>query len=131
MGHLERLDLSCDEKFLASMKLLGVSLFFAGAGTEGGRGVAAIIRSYGLLPCLCALVCVLVPLILGFAAALLLFRLPLLNALSAMAASITCTPSLAMLTQVAGTDDVAAAYATVYPVALVILVLVVQVLALL
>ena len=38
----------------------------------------------------------------------------------------TCTPSLAVLTQLAGTDDVTAAYATTYPVALITLVLLVQ-----
>ena len=39
----------------------------------------------------------------------------------------TCTPSLAILTKVAGTDDVAAAYAATYPFALIALVLAVQV----
>ena len=38
----------------------------------------------------------------------------------------TCTPSLAVLIQMAETDDVAAAYATTYPIALITLVLLVQ-----
>ena len=40
----------------------------------------------------------------------------------------TCTPSLAVLIQAAGTDDVAAAYATTYPIALIALVFTVQLL---
>lgn len=55
-------------------------------------------------------------------------KLHLLNGLGAMTASMTCTPSLAMLSQIAETDDVAAAYATTYPIAFITLILVVQIL---
>ena len=55
-------------------------------------------------------------------------RLPLLNGLGSLTASMTSTPALAMLVELSGTDDVAAPYATTYPIALITLVLTMQVL---
>ena len=57
-----------------------------------------------------------------------LLRLPLLNGLGSLTASMTSTPALAMLVELSGTDDVAAPYATTYPIALITLVLTMQVL---
>lgn len=79
-----------------------------------------------MLPVLYGVLFVVIPMLAGFLIFRFLLRLPLLNGLGAMTASMTCTPSLAVLTQLAGTDDVAAAYATTYPVALITLVLLVQ-----
>mgnify|MGYP001121739445 CR=1 FL=1 len=41
----------------------------------------------------------------------------------------TSTPALAMLVELSGTDDVAAPYATTYPIALINMVIVMQILA--
>ena len=72
-----------------------------------------------------------VPLAAGFFLFRRVLKLPLLNGLGSITASMTCTPSLAVLIQTAGTDDVAAAYATTYPIALITLVLLVQALVML
>lgn len=45
-----------------------------------------------------------------------------------LGASMTCTPSLAVLMQMAGTDSIAAAYITTYPIALIVVIFVVQIL---
>ena len=128
LGHLGPVDMKLSPNLTASCKEIGVSLFFVGAGTEGGKGIVAVLQQYGASAVLGAFLCALIPLTIGYLLFRYVFKLPLLNGLGAMSASMTCTPSLAMLIQVAGTDDVAAAYATTYPIALIVLVLVVQLL---
>ena len=50
-------------------------------------------------------------------------KLSLLNSLGSITGGMTSTPALGTLIRVAGTDDVASAYAATYPVALVMVVL--------
>lgn len=126
-----KLDLRCSSAVIAPFKEIGLLLFLSGAGVEGGKGVANIFIKYGIMPIILILIIVTVTFILGFCVAYYILKMPLLNGLGAMTASMTCTPSLATLTQISGTDDVVAAYATAYPIALIILVLVVQFLVLL
>lgn len=131
LGHIGPVNLRISPSIVAPLKEIGCALFFVGAGIEGGHGIAKILTQYGAAPLLYALIFVTVPLTVGFVMFHFVLKLPLLNGLSAMTASMTCTPSLAMLTQLAGTDDVAVAYATTYPIALVTMILVVQFLMLL
>ena len=56
----------------------------------------------------------------------MILHLPLLSGLASLSASMTCTPSLAMLVRVSGTDEVAAIYAATYPIALILLVFLCQ-----
>lgn len=130
-GHIGPIDMRPDKKLYGPAKELGLMLFFSGAGLEGGGGLLDILSQYGAALLLYAFVLVSIPLAVGFAVFHHVLRLPLLNGLGSMTASMTCTPSLAVLIQTAGTDDVAAAYATTYPIALVALVLISQTLAIL
>ena len=127
IGRFGRLDLRCDPILIAPVKELGLLLFYSGAGVQGGHGIAEIFKSYGIMPIVYGFFFVAIPMLAGFLMFRYLLKLPLLNVLGSMTASMTCTPSLAVLAQMAETDDVVAAYATTYPVALVTLVLVVQV----
>ena len=120
------LDLRVDKTILTAAKELGLLMFFAGAGVEGGHGIGSVLAEYGLTPLLYGFIFVVIPLFSGFAISRYILRLPMLNGLGAMTASMTCTPSLAILTQMAQTDDVVAAYATTYPIALITLVTIVQ-----
>ena len=86
------------------------------------EAVAMVAAGYGII-------LVFVPLTLGFALSRRVFRLPMLNGLAAMSGGMTCSPSLAALIQVAGTTDVASTYATTYPIALINMVIVMQILA--
>lgn len=126
VGRIGALDIRCSNTFTNPVKELGLLLFYSGAGVQGGHGIAEIFQTYGVLPILYGVLFVAVPLCSGFLVFRYLLKLPLLNGLGAMTASMTCTPSLAVLTQMAETDDVVAAYATTYPVALITLVLLVQ-----
>ena len=53
-------------------------------------------------------------------------KLPLLNNLGSITGGMTSTPALGTLCKTAGTDDVAGAYASTYPIALVLVVLACQ-----
>ena len=128
LGKIGRIDLTPDSRLYGPAKEIGLILFFSGAGVEGGRNLAEILHSYGFSLLLYGFALVTIPLLVGYMMFHKILRLPLLNGLGAMTASMTCTPSLAVLIQISGTDDVAAAYATTYPVALIMLVLIVQIL---
>ena len=65
----------------------------------------------------------LIPMIVGFLIAKYLLKLNLLNSLGSITGGMTSTPALGTLISTAGTDDVAAAYASTYPIALVLIVL--------
>lgn len=127
-GRCGNLDLCCSKKAIAPFKEIGLLLFFSGAGVEGGRAIPDIFSEYSVIPMILSLVIVCVCMLSGFFVSYRVCKLPMLNGLGAMTASMTCTPSLAVLTDMAGTDDVVAAYATTYPIALVTLVIVVQML---
>lgn len=128
IGRIGRLSLTPDAKLYGPAKEIGLMLFFSGAGVEGGKSLATVLSQYGVSLLLYGFALVAIPLCVGFVMFRKVLKLPLLNGLGSMTASMTCTPSLAVLIQTAGTDDVAAAYATTYPIALVTLVLLVQVL---
>lgn len=128
IGHIGKVDLKSDPRVYGPMKEIGMMLFFSGAGVEGGRDLVEILTTYGVMLIVFAVVLVAIPVAVGTWMFRKVLKLPLLNGLGAMTASMTCTPSLAVLIDAAGTDDVAASYATTYPIALITLILMVQLL---
>ena len=63
------------------------------------------------------------PMIIGFIIAKNVLKLPLLNNLGSITGGMTSTPALGTLINMAGTEDIASAYAATYPVALIAVVL--------
>ena len=102
---------------------------FTGAGTEGGSRLAEIVERYGASLIFYGLLLTFIPMAMGFFLSQRLFRLSALNGLAAMTGGMTSTPALAALIQTSGTTDVASTYATTYPIALINMVLVMQILA--
>lgn len=129
LGHIGPVDVRVDPRIVEPVKELGLILFFTGAGTEGGAQLVEIVSEYGAFLVVYGVILVFVPLTLGFAISRRVFRLPMLSGLAAMSGGMTCSPSLAALIQVAGTTDVASTYATTYPIALINMVIVMQILA--
>jgi putative transport protein len=128
-GHIGPVSLKIDEHALKSFREFGLMLFLVGAGVEGGvelvdqiaaseYGVMLVV--YGLLA---GAVMTIIPMVVGFLFAKKICRLPLLNNLGSITGGMTSTPALGTLIGVAGTDDVAGAYASTYPIALVLVVL--------
>ncbi len=125
-GRIGKLSLEVPETTLKSLKELGLMLFLIGAGVEGGvnlidaiKGDAGIIV-WGLLG---GAVMTIVPMIVGFFLGGKALKLPLLNNLGSITGGMTSTPALGSLIATAKTEDVAGAYASTYPIALVLIVL--------
>ena len=66
------------------------------------------------------------PMIIGFIFAKYILKINVLSTLGSITGGMTSTPALGTLIHVAGTEDVAAAYAATYPIALVAVVFVAQ-----
>ena len=69
----------------------------------------------------------LIPMIVGYIFARKICKLHLLNTLGSITGGMTSTPALGTLISVAETDDVAGAYASTYPIALVLIVFACQI----
>ncbi len=125
-GRIGKLSLEIPETTLKALKELGLMLFLIGAGVEGGvslidaiKGDAGIIV-WGLLG---GAAMTMAPMIFGYFIGGKLLKMPLLNNLGSITGGMTSTPALGSLIATAGTDDVAGAYASTYPIALVLIVL--------
>ena len=122
-GHIGPLDLNVPKATLEVFRELGLMLFLIGAGIPGG---AKFVELFRLEYFLYGVVMTLVPMFVGYFFAKKVLKISMLNNLGSITGGMTSTPALGTLINVAGTDDVASAYAATYPIALVCVVLVSQ-----
>lgn len=128
-GRIGKLSMEVPSSTLKTFRELGLMLFLLGAGVEGGVELVAQVQAsqYGVMLVvygfIAGAVMTILPMLVAYVLARRVFKLPLLNALGSITGGMTSTPALGTLIGVAGTDDVAAAYASTYPVALVLIVL--------
>ncbi len=120
-GHIGPVNIMPQKKTLENFREFGLMLFLIGAGIAGGmnfvRYFKAIYFLYGIL-------ITTLPMIVGYFVARKALKMSLLNSLGSITGGMTSTPALGTLIHVAGTDDVASAYAATYPIALISVVLV-------
>ena len=102
---------------------LGLMLFLIGAGIPGG---ADFVQEFQVIYFVYGVVMTILPLCIGYLFARYVLKLSLLNNLGSITGGMTSTPALGTLINTAGTEDVAAAYAATYPIALIAVVLVSQ-----
>jgi len=102
---------------------VGLALFLMGAGTGAGKGFLEILAQRGPVLFLWGAVMTLLPMIVGYILGKYVFKLSIFNNLGSITGGMTSTPALGTLIATAGTDDVAAAYAATYPLAMVCIVL--------
>ncbi len=129
-GHFGPFNMRISNEFLKSFREFGLVFFLLGAGVPGGAGFVEYVKQYGFMLFVYGAIMELVPMILGYFIARYIIKLCMLNNLGSITGGMTSTPALGALINVAKTDDVAAAYAATYPVALVLIVLASQFLAL-
>lgn len=128
-GRIGSISLRVNEHALKSFREFGLMLFLVGAGVEGGVELVEQIAAseYGVMLVvygfIAGAIMTIIPMIVGYLFARKICKLPLLNNLGSITGGMTSTPALGTLISVAGTDDVAAAYASTYPIALVLVVL--------
>ena len=127
-AHIGPINITPKESTLKIFKELGLILFLIGAGVAGGSEFVALFKfSYFIY----GVFMTVIPMIIGYFFAKYVLKLSLLNNLGSLTGAMTSTPALGTLISVSNTDDVAAAYAATYPVALISVVLVSQLLVIL
>ncbi|MBR5033314.1 MAG: permease [Treponema sp.] len=104
---------------------LGLMLFLIGAGVAGG---ASFVKYFEWVYFIYGIIMTMLPMIIGFIFAKYVLKLNLLNNLGSICGGMTSTPALGTLIGTAKTEKVAGAYASTYPIALVAVVIVSQVL---
>ena len=122
-AHIGPVNVTPKESTLKIFKEMGLILFLVGAGIAGGAEFVELFKfSYFIY----GMVMTIVPMLVGFIFAKYVLKLSLLNNLGSLTGAMTSTPALGTLIGVSKTDDVAAAYAATYPIALIAVVLVSQ-----
>lgn len=122
-GRIGKLSIMPTKETLQLFRELGLVLFLAGAGIPGGAEFAA---NFDPMYFVYGVIMTTIPMILGFLFAKYILKLSLLNNLGSITGGMTSTPALGTLINTAGTEDIAAAYASTYPIALISVVLVSQ-----
>lgn len=128
LGHFQRFGkvrIMPQESTLKVFRELGLMLFLIGAGVAGG---ASFVRYFEWVYFIYGIIMTLVPMIIGYIFAKFVLKLNLLNNLGSICGGMTSTPALGTLISTAGTEKVAGAYASTYPIALVAVVIVSQLL---
>ena len=127
-GHFQKfgkVSIMPPESTLKVFRELGLMLFLIGAGVAGG---ASFVKYFEWVYFIYGIIMTLLPMIIGYIFARYILKLNLLNNLGSICGGMTSTPALGTLISTAGTEKVAGAYASTYPIALVAVVLVSQVL---
>ena len=127
-GHFQKfgnISVTPHESTLKVFRELGLMFFLMGAGVAGG---ASFVKYFEWVYFIYGIIMTLVPMIAGFFFAKFVLKLNLLNNLGSICGGMTSTPALGTLISTAGTEKVAGAYASTYPIALVAVVVVSQVL---
>ena len=122
-GRIGKLNIMPEQHTLKIFREMGLVLFLVGAGIPGG---ADFVANFDLMYFVYGIIMTIFPLIIGYLFAKYVLKLSLLNNLGSITGGMTSTPALGTLIGVAKTEDVAAAYAATYPIALIAVVLVSQ-----
>ena len=119
-GHIGKISIVPKNSTLKMLRELGLMLFLIGAGVSGG---AKFVEYFEPVYFLYGAIMTILPMIIGFMVAKNVLKLPLLNNLGSITGGMTSTPALGTLINMAGTEDIASAYAATYPIALIAVVL--------
>lgn len=113
------------------LRQFGLLFFLAAVGTSAGSSLVVTFNEFGIELFGYGILITLVPMILVTIVGKYFMKMNLLTLLGTLTGSMTSTPGLAAVDNLVDTDAPAVAYATVYPIAMVLLIIVVQILSLL
>ncbi len=111
------------------LRQLGLLLFLAGVGTSAGETVVQTFKETGWGLFLGGVIITLVPMLIGTFVGLRFLKINILDLLGALTGGMTSTPGLAAADSMTRNSAPSIAYATVYPVAMVFLIICVQIIA--
>ncbi len=112
------------------LRQLGLIMFLAGVGTSAGQHIVATFQQHGITLFAVGAAITMIPMIIATLIAHFVFKMNILYLLGALTGGMTSTPGLAACDSMTKTNLPTVAYATVYPIALVMLIVVIQILAL-
>lgn len=112
------------------LRQFGLILFLAAVGTDAGSSIVETFDKYGIELFLFGAVITIFPMIIAAYLGKYFFKMNVLTLFGALSGSMTSTPGLAAADSMTKTNAHSIAYATVYPVAMVLLIVIVQILAL-
>ena len=108
---------------------LGLLLFLAEVGTSAGKNLVATFQESGLLMFGVGAAITLIPMLVAAIVGRLVFKISLLDLLGTITGGMTSTPGLAAADSMVDSNIPSVAYATVYPIAMVFLILFIQIIA--
>ena len=111
------------------LRQIGLLFFLAAVGTSAGAHIAETFMNYGSHLIAAGILITIMPLIVSALAARYLLKINLLSLFGAITGSMTSTPGLAAIDPMTDSNAPQIAYATVYPVAMVLLIIFVQILS--
>ncbi len=112
------------------LRQLGLILFLAAIGTGAGAQMVQTFEKYGIELFLYGGIITIIPILIAGFAGKWIFKMNILSLLGAISGSMTSTPGLAAADSMTETNAHSIAYATVYPVAMVLLIVIVQLITL-
>ncbi len=111
------------------VRQLGLILFLAAVGTGAGEKIVETFNQYGIELFLYGVAITIVPMLIAALASKWIFKMNILSLMGALSGSMTSTPGLAAADSMTDTNAHSIAYATVYPVAMVLLIVFVQIIS--
>ncbi len=110
------------------IRQFGLLFFLAAVGTDAGANLVETISNYGAKPFVAGAIITILPLLIATFAGKLFFKMNFLRLLGALTGGMTSTPGLTAIDSVTESDAPSIAYATVYPIAMVVLIICIQIL---
>ena len=111
------------------LRQLGLLFFLGAVGTQAGARLVETYSEYGINLFIAGMLITVVPMVLSAYFAHYYFRINLLSIFGAITGGMTSTPGLAAIDPMTDSNAPQVAYATVYPVAMVLLIICVQILS--
>ena len=111
------------------LRQIGLLLFLAEVGTSAGVNLVSTFQESGWTLFGVGMAITLIPMLVAALFGILVFKIPVLDLLGTLAGGMTSTPGLAAADSMSDSSAPSIAYATVYPIAMVLLILFIQFIA--
>jgi len=108
------------------LRQIGLILFLSAVGTEAGSNIMSILKADGMKLLFSGVLITLFPMILGVIVAKYFLKMDVLQLLGGITGGMTSTPGLAAASSMTRANAPSVAYATIYPIAMVLMIICVQ-----
>ena len=111
------------------LRQFGLLLFLAVVGTKAGAHIVETFQVYGFELFLLGIIITLLPMTLAALIGHYVFKINILRLLGALTGGMTSTPGLAAVSGMTDSNEPSIAYASVYPIVMVVLIICVQIIS--